>query len=352
MSSEMNVVDPRTCPDWDAFVESHADATVFHTSGWARVVLDTYKYRPLYHVRRDGAGAIRDAVALMQVDGRLTKRRLVGLPFSDVCPPLLEATAESAGLVSALKSAAAEANASHVELRGPAVFPLDSSGFSGGQAFYQHIIPIAASAEETAKGFHSSARRAIRKAEREGLSVREANGLDDMREFYRLTVLTRKKHGLLPQPWRFFANIHKHMIETGAGHLLLADFEGRPIAGDLLLRFRDQMVYKFNASDPQFLHLRPNNILLWQAIQLSASLGCRSLDLGRCDMDNEGLRRFKLLWGSDEQTLRYYTHTLPGATNGSLVSSALGQSLLSLFVKLAPGQALRGMGSAIYHNFG
>ncbi len=351
MAGEISVVDPRTCPDWDAFVESHPDATAFHTSAWARVLLDTYAYRPLYHVRRDEAGAIRGGVALMQVDGRLTKRRLVGLPFSDLCPPLLEA-GEDGGLVQAVMNAAGEANAAHVEVRGPAAVPLDASGFSGGTEFYQHIVPVAASAEETAKGFHSSARRAIRKAEKEGLTVREAKGLDDMREFYRLTVLTRKKHGLLPQPWRFFENIRRHMIETGAGHLLLAEFEGRPIAGDLLLRFRDQMVYKFNASDPRFLQLRPNNILLWQAVQLSAALGCRSLDLGRCDLDNEGLRRFKLLWGSDEKTLRYYTHTPAGATNGSLVTSAPGQSLLSLFVKLAPGPALRGMGSAIYHNFG
>ncbi|MCI0838155.1 MAG: GNAT family N-acetyltransferase [Chloroflexi bacterium] len=352
MAGEISVVDPRTCPDWDVFVDSHPDATVFHTSGWARVLLGSYRYRPLYHVRRDESGAIQSGVALMQVDGRLTTRRLVGLPFSDVCPPLLEASNESAELISVVSSAAAKAGASHVELRGPGAVPLDSAGFSGGQAFYQHIIPIAASAEETAKGFHSSARRAIRKAEKEGLSVREAGSLDDMREFYRLTVLTRKKHGLLPQPWRFFANIHKQMIEAGAGHLLLADFEGRPIAGDLLLQFRDQMVYKFNASDPRFLNLRPNNILLWQAIRLSASLGCRSLDLGRCDTDNEGLRRFKLLWGSDEKTLRYYTHAVAGATNGSLASNALPQSLLALFVKLAPSSALRGMGSAIYHNFG
>ena len=352
MAGEISVVDPRTCPDWDAFVDSHPDGNVFHTSGWARVLLGTYKYRPLYHVRRDDSGAIRSAVALMQVDGRLTTRRLVGLPFSDVCPPLLESTGEDAELLSVVSGAAVAAGASHVELRGPGAVPLDSAGFGAGQAFYQHIIPITASAEETAKGFHSSARRAIRKAEREGLSVREANSLDDMREFYRLTVLTRKKHGLLPQPWRFFASVHRHMIEAGAGHLLLADFEGRPIAGDLLLRFRDQMVYKFNASDPRFLNLRPNNILLWQAIRLSASLGCRSLDLGRCDTDNEGLRRFKLLWGSDEKTLRYYTHAVAGATNGSLASNVLPQSLLALFVKLAPSSALRGMGSAIYHNFG
>ena len=119
MASEISVVDPRTCPDWDVFVDSRPDATVFHTSGWARVLLGSYKYRPLYHVRRDESGAIRSGVALMQVDGRLTTRRLVGLPFSDVCPPLIEASDESAELISVVSSAAAKGGASPVWLRGP-----------------------------------------------------------------------------------------------------------------------------------------------------------------------------------------------------------------------------------------
>jgi CelD/BcsL family acetyltransferase involved in cellulose biosynthesis len=165
-------------------------------------------------------------------------------------------------------------------------------------------------------------------------------------------VLTRKKHGLLPQPWRFFANVHQHMIASGRGHLLLAEFEGRPIAGDLLLQFRDQMVYKFNASDPAFLHLRPNNLLLWEAIKLSAAQGCRTLDLGRCDEDNEGLRRFKLLWGSEERRLRYYTHAPGGRAQGGIAASAAGRTLLSVIVKYAPPSALSALGAAMYHNFG
>lgn len=351
MRYDISIIDPRATTEWDSFVESHPDATVFHTGNWARVVLDTYNYRPLYHVSRDGNLNIRAGVPLMQVEGRLTNRRLVGLPFSDVCAPLLDGPSNSADLLSALRSVVGEAQASHVEVRGPGTVSLEDAGFRGGAAFYQHIVPIAASAEETAKGFHSSARRAIRKSEKEGITVRHANDLADMREFYRLTVLTRKKQRLLPQPWRFFENIHRHMIETGAGHLLLAEYEGRPVAGDLLLQFRDQMVYKFNASDPAYLHLRPNNMLLWEAIKLSAERGCRTLDLGRCDEDNEGLRRFKLLWGSEEKLLRYYTYKRSGAGNGSAAGD-LTRRVLPLFVKVAPSFALQGMGSAVYHNFG
>jgi CelD/BcsL family acetyltransferase involved in cellulose biosynthesis len=352
MGHYISILDPRLTTEWDTFVESHPDATVFHTSDWARVILDSYDYRPLYHVSRDNTGTILAGVPLMRVDGRLTNRRLVGLPFSDLCSPLLNGPAASEDLLSAVRSAAADMRATHVELRGPGAVPLEDSRFRGTSEFYQHIIPIAATADETAKAFHPSAKRAIRKAEKEGISVRVANELDDVREFYRLTVLTRKKHGLLPQPWRFFANIHRHMIANGAGHLLLAEYEGRPIAGDMLLQFRDQMVYKFNASDPAFLHLRPNNILLWEAIKLSVLRGCSTLDLGRCDEDNEGLRRFKLLWGSEERRLRYYTHASPGASPGGIMSSAPSRAVLSFVVKYAPPSALRGIGAAVYHNFG
>jgi CelD/BcsL family acetyltransferase involved in cellulose biosynthesis len=352
MGHYISILDPRLTTEWDTFVESHPDATVFHTSDWARVILDSYDYRPLYHVSRDNTGTILAGVPLMRVDGRLTNRRLVGLPFSDLCSPLLNGPAASEDLLSAVRSAAADMRATHVELRGPGAVPLEDSRFRGTSEFYQHIIPIAATADETAKAFHPSAKRAIRKAEKEGISVRVANELDDVREFYRLTVLTRKKHGLLPQPWRFFANIHRHMIANGAGHLLLAEYEGRPIAGDMLLQFRDQMVYKFNASDPAFLHLRPNNILLWEAIKLSVVRGCSTLDLGRCDEDNEGLRRFKLLWGSEERRLRYYTHASPGASPGGIMSSAPSRAVLSFVVKYAPPSALRGIGAAVYHNFG
>ena len=198
---------------------------------------------------------------------------------------------------------------------------------------------------------HTSARRAIRKAEREGLTIRVATDEAAMREFYRLTVLTRRKHGLLPQPWRFFRNIHKHHMAAGAGYLLLAEHNGVVIAGDLLLHFRDELTYKFNASDPQYLHLRPNNLLLWHAMKTGADLGCRSLDLGRCEEDNEGLRRFKLLWGSREEDLSYYYYPANNS-NGGLLSNHIARTGLALFVKYAPTAALQRAGTMLYGNFG
>src|SRR6185369_14164941 len=128
-----------------------------------------------------------------------------GLPFSDVCVPLLPETGGDA-LLSAALSELEHARASSIELRGRGG---DMRGYSNGTAFLQHIIDLSDGFESKV---HSSARRAIRKAEKEGVTVRVSNTREDARRFYELMVHTRRKHGLLPQPWRFFANIHKHLI--------------------------------------------------------------------------------------------------------------------------------------------
>lgn len=298
----------------------------------------------------DEAGRLRAAVPMMLVDSWFTSRRLVGLPFSDMCQPLI--SDDAYGLL-ALRVAQEQVNAlsaASLELRGaPVANPLDF-GFSNGTNFLRHVIDLESDVAAIESRLHSSARRAIRKAEREGLTVRRANDIESMRRFYRLMVLTRRKHGLLPQPWRFFENIHRHLFSTGAGHLLLAEWRGRPVAGDLLLRFRDELLYKFNASDPRFLHLRPNNLLLWQAICTGSQLGCRTLDLGRCEEGNEGLRRFKLLWGSREERLSYYY--FPENAGGGLIRAGVARSGLAMFVKYAPLAALETLGSALYRNFG
>jgi lipid II:glycine glycyltransferase (peptidoglycan interpeptide bridge formation enzyme) len=172
-----------------------------------------------------------------------------------------------------------------------------------------------------------------------------------MRRFYRLNALTRKKHGLIPQPWGFFRNIQRHHMETGSGWLLLADHNGETIAGDLLLACKDKLVYKFNASDPRHLGLRPNNLLLYSAIEFGVERGFSEFDLGRCEEDNEGLRRFKLLWGSEEVPLNYYYYPQKGTGASGITSNRIARRLLPVFVRFAPVWALSWAGGLLYRKF-
>ncbi|MBL0714885.1 MAG: GNAT family N-acetyltransferase, partial [Desulfosarcina sp.] len=98
----------------------------------------------------------------------------------------------------------------------------------------------------------------MRRAIRSGVSVSVSHTIRSVREFYRLNCLTRKRHGLPPQPWYFFEAIYEHIIKCRKGHVVLAFYDNKPIAGSVFFHFRKQAVYKYGASDAHYSQYRAN----------------------------------------------------------------------------------------------
>ena len=119
----------------------------------------------------------------------------------------------------------------------------------------------------------------------------------------------------------------------------------------MILASNDTAFYKYNASDPRFLHLRPNNLLLWKAIEACHGQCYRYFDLGRCSHQEQGLRRFKRLWGSQEQELPYYYYPQVRGVN-SRINGGFSYRLMKLFVRYAPQPILQAVGSAMYRHLG
>jgi hypothetical protein len=138
------------------------------------------------------------------------------------------------------------------------------------------------------------------------VTVERATSREALLGFFTLHCRTRRRHGLPPQPWKFFESIHREIILPGNGFVFTAVKDSRPIAATLFLLWEDKVLYKFSASDPALQNLRANNLVIWEAIRFFASQGARSLHFGRTDLSNPGLRRFKLGWGSKEENLQYY----------------------------------------------
>jgi lipid II:glycine glycyltransferase (peptidoglycan interpeptide bridge formation enzyme) len=160
-------------------------------------------------------------------------------------------------------------------------------------------------------GYRSNVQRNIRKAEKAGITVASDPTPYGMREFYRLNCLTRREHGLPPQPARFFENLQSHVLDKGFGTLLLARHEGRAVAGAVFLHFSGKAVYKYGASDRRCQELRPNNLVFREGIRKLCGKGVRTLSFGRTDLHHEGLRQFKLSWGAAEKTLQYVKYDVP-----------------------------------------
>jgi CelD/BcsL family acetyltransferase involved in cellulose biosynthesis len=120
---------------------------------------------------------------------------------------------------------------------------------------------------------------------------------------------------MLAQPYRFFENIWHHLIEKFMGALILAVYQDRIIGGVIFLEWQDKLYYKFNASHPAYVALRPNDLIIWEGIKYGKSKGYTYLDFGLSDWDQEGLVQYKSKFASEEKTISFLQHLPPGWVN-------------------------------------
>jgi CelD/BcsL family acetyltransferase involved in cellulose biosynthesis len=298
----VRMLDPLRDAEWDRLVISHPDYTFFHGAAWAKVLASTYAHSPvyLYFARQSEPVAL---VPLMEINSRLTGRRGVCLPFTDLCPPLVFAE-ESEQILAGISRLACERGWRYFELRGGRKMLPPS--IPAAREFYGHNLALSHSANELLVRFASPVRRAIRKAEKSGLAAEVSTTWEAVLEFYRLHIRTRRRHGVPPQPLSFFRSIHKHVIEPGAGFVVLGTSAGKCVAAAVFLRFGKRAIYKFGASDDAFQGYRGNNLVMWEGIKSLKQHGVESLHFGRTDISNDGLRRFKSGWGTEEETIEYF----------------------------------------------
>jgi hypothetical protein len=295
-------LNPLQDPRWAEFVQRHPRGSVFHTSGWLHALQRTYGYKPVAFTTSAPEAKLQNGVVFCEVRSWLTGRRLVSLPFSDHCDPLVEHTGQLATICSYLDGERQTNGWRYIELR-PLATP-EEPGFSVGEQFCFHLLDLRPEIDVLFRSFHKdSIQRKIRRAERENLDYEEGHGEELLRAFYRLLLLTRRRHRLAPQPFAWFCNLAYCLGPSMK--VRIASRHGQPIAGMVTLCHRDTMVYKYGVSDAAFHRLGGMHLLFWKAIQEAHAQGRAALDLGRSDVDNEGLLTFKDRWGAARAEITY-----------------------------------------------
>jgi len=142
------------------------------------------------------------------------------------------------------------------------------------------------------------------------VTVEVSQNLEAIKIFYSLQCKTRKKHGLPPQPFSFFLNIHKHILSQNLGVVVMAYWRRIPTAASIYFYFGDRAIYKYGASDLTQQQLRGSNLVMWEAMKWLTGKGAKSLHLGKTSQHNEGLRRFKLHLGAHEEVIDYVKYDL------------------------------------------
>lgn len=305
-------VDPLTDPRWPEFLAREPRASVFHAPGWLQALSHSYQYQPIVLTTTPPGPEIENGAVFCRVNSWLTGRRLVSLPFSDHCEPLMQSAEEYAEISSYLQDELARKSLRYVEIRPLSPQSEMKSMFFPLKTFCFHKLDLRPSVNHLFEQLHKDCiRRKIRRAEREHLKYERGTSLALLHQFYPLFVITRHRHGLPPSPFEWF---HKLRDSLGDGFQVhIASKDGEPVAGILTLTYKNSIYYKYGASDARYNRYGSMPFLLWTAILEAKADGLEQLDLGRCESDNAGLIAFKDRWGSDRSTLTYWS--LPTTTS-------------------------------------
>lgn len=339
---------------WSTFVEQAGkDVSFYYSPAWLDLISTLYGYAVIPLTTMNEVGEITGFLPLCLIKSPLTGRRLVSLPFSDHCPLLARDEDSASQLIDQAIDLAKQEHVRYLELR-TGTEPLLSkrADLVEVDLYVRWVLPLLADEDAMWKTLRKPIQHQIKKSRKLGVQVRIAESREDMLQYYRLHLQTRsKKQGMPAQSPKFFLKMWDVFSESDAVKVLLAEHEGNVVAGMVLLASGTTLRYSYGASDERFLHLAPNNLLLWTAMTWGGAHGCQTLDLGRTACDNEGLMEFKRRWGAIKEPLPYYYYPKIAGLASTSEQSWKFHLLTSCWRKL-PLSISGPLGSKLYKHMG
>ncbi len=346
-ASRIYEIDPLQDSRWAVFTQTHCHASVFHSTNWLTALQSTYGYQPVAFTPAGPGEQLKSGLVFCRIKSRLTGMRMVSLPFSDHCEPLVDTQAELDMILGHLPRLISNENGKYIEVRPLTGKPSGSTGFTSGAAYFSHTIDLTGSTEDIFRAFHKDCvQRKVRRAEREALTYEVGSSEDLLARFYTLLVMTRRRHHLPPQPLCWFRSLSQAF--GNKMQVRLASQQGRPVASILTLKSGGTVTYKYGCSDARFSNLGGTALLFWRTIQEAKQDGATRFDLGRSDIDNQGLIRFKEHLGAQRAPLQHWRFPDPTPSQKTDWSRNVSGSL----VKIAPDWCLIAAGKLLYRHIG
>ncbi len=161
------------------------------------------------------------------------------------------------------------------------------------------LIDLTLPSEELWKNIRSNAQRNIRKAQKSGVTIEEAQTPEEVDAAY--TVLQDVYHRIqVPLPDRsLFTASFEVLHPKNMMHILFARLNGVNIGALTLLVYKGSILYWYTGPLREYAEYRPGDLLVWSALEFGKKLGCHTFDFGGGGKPDEeyGVRDFKLKFG-------------------------------------------------------
>lgn len=294
----IEVIDPNRDPEWDAFVETHPHGWVCHTSAWLKVVQHVWKnLKPYYIIARDDEKKISAGIPLCLLKSLTGKKRLISTPFSTLTDPLATDDRSLVSLLSKIPDLMEQENISSVVFKTfQATNSIPTEIYSRSDKHIHHALDLTLSEEQLMSSFHRSNRKSIKKSLKSPLTINYASSLIELKRFYDLYLITRKRLGLPVIPWSFFEGMWNFLKDCNWIDLLNIFYNDTFVGGMISLKYHNSISAEVLAYKPEFLTMCPNNLLIWSTILNAKKEGRQEFDFGRTDLSEQGIMKFKDQW--------------------------------------------------------
>lgn len=269
---------------WKA-LHSHEGSTVFQTREWTSFVRVSQGAVPVILGIRDGSRAVGYFVGLIVERFGM---RVLGSPIPGWTTDYMGFVLEPGSCrISATRGlfefAFGHMGCAHVEVMDRQLTVQDVNQLREKYQLYEGFtVDLTADEATLFANFTSSCRRAIRKADKEGVQVEVAPVQGFAEDYFEQLTDVFAKQGLVPT---YGLDRVRHLIAHlhPAGQLLLVrarDRNGRSIATGIFPFFHGVMYFWGGASWREFQILRPNQALHWFAMKHAKGQGVHTYDLG------------------------------------------------------------------------
>ena len=162
------------------------------------------------------------------------------------------------------------------------------------------IIDLSGNEEEILGRMKQKTRYNIRLAMKKGVTVR---AWDDVESFHKMMLVTGDRDRFGVHSLEYYRCAYELFHPTGMCELLVAEYEGRPLAALMVLARGRRAWYFYGASTDEERNRMPTYLLQWEAVKWAKARGCEEYDLwGVPDEDEATLEanfenRQDGLWG-------------------------------------------------------
>ncbi|MBT3800642.1 MAG: GNAT family N-acetyltransferase [Bacteroidetes bacterium] len=310
---------------WDELITKSGNSSIYNTWGWIQTITEAYD-NEIIVIIEEKENAYHSVLPLALTSTPFIGKRYISFPFSDHFPIIFSPSSNYKLVIDYVLNNLNKSIQIRDEIK-------DIEKMFVG--FY-HTLNLSNNPEVVFQRFNKKQiQQRIRNLDYQKLTIESGTTEYFTSNLYSLLLSSRTRlNSFLPSK-KYFRSLYNNLLKQNNGYISLVKFEEKIIAGGLFLKHNKTIYFKHGASLNKYWGQHPNHFLIWEMIKRSCDAHYEYFDFGRTGLGNEGLRKFKLNWGSEEKELFY--SLINGPSSEQINKAIKMRKYMSLAGKYFPG---------------